>query len=316
MHRSILFASGAGAFAAVVFLTACAPDAFTDDAGPSDGAIESSVDGNIDSADGGTCRGVFSAPTLVLTVTTDERNAFVTLTPPNSTTEQRKVYALKRASTSDVFTIDTSQPVALTNVGPTPGAFDVGLSADALTLYFSHEQTPDGGALDVDIYQAQRAAVGAPFTTTSKFGPGVNDPTTNQFHARPAGPNLYFTVAQIVNGAQGARDLYMAPLNGGARAPIAELNGSTTQEADPVPSSDELEIFFSSNRADTDAGQNLVYGARRTSAALTFAPPVIVPLPVGNPTFDVTPQYLSPDGCRLYVLVNREDVFVSRRGAL
>ncbi|HEY2366505.1 MAG TPA: hypothetical protein VGH87_08970, partial [Polyangiaceae bacterium] len=215
-------------------------------------------------------------------------------------------------SAGDAFTIDASQPLDLTNVGPTPGAFDAALSADGLTLFFSHEQTPDGGTLDVDLYEAQRPSLTQPFATTSKFGPGIDDPTTNQFHAHSGGANLYFTVAQITNGVQGARDLYVASLGGGVRMPIAELDGVTSQEENPVPSRDELEIFFASNRAV--ASETLVYRAARTSTALAFDAPVQVPLSIVST--DITPQYLSADGCRLYVLVDQADVYVSQRSVL
>jgi len=111
---------------------------------------------------------------------------------------------------------------------------------------------------------------------------------------------------------QGQRDLYVAPLQGGARSAISELNGLTTQQANPVPSRDELEIFFSSDRADP-GGNNLVYTARRASAALTFSPPTLVTLSIPDASTNVTPQYLSADSCRLYVLVDQQDVFVSQR---
>ncbi len=297
-----------------------APDA-QDAAAPSDAAMETGPVG--DASDAGLCQGAFSAPTLVLahnaqyfvdsiTFTPDELQAIVTLNPAGSSTEQRNVYEMHRAAPGDVLTIDTSQPLNLTEVGPTPGAFDVALSADGLTLYFSHRQDSDAGALGVDIYETQRGTAAAPFGTVSELGPAINDPTTTQFHAHPAGSNLYFTVTPVVAGAQGQRDLYVAPLQGGVRTPLAELNGATTQEANPVPSQDQLEIFFSSDRAAH--GQNdLVYSARRASAALTFSPPALVPLAVGDASTNVTPQYLSPDSCRLYILVGQEDVYVAQR---
>lgn len=312
--------------ASALSLLACSSDSFSsanDAAEASDVVVVGDAGLDAQDADAVTCRGAFAAPTLVLahsqqyivdsfTTTSDELHALVTLTPPNTNSEQRRVYALDRASVSDAFVIDVSQPLDLTNIGPTPGAFDVALAADGLTVYFSHEQTPDGGTLDIDLYEASRPAVTQPFATSSKFGLGINDPTTNQFHAHSAGTNLYFTVAQIVGGVQAGRDLYVAPLGGGARMPIAELNGATSQEANPVPSRDELEIFFASNRAD--ASQTLVYRASRTSAALAFDAPALVPLSIAST--DVTPQYLSPDGCRLYVLVDQADVYVSQRSAL
>ena len=278
-----------------------------------------------DAGDAGPCLGAFSAPTLVLahtaqyyvdsiTLTNDELDAFVALLPVAATSEQRKVYAMHRATPADTFTMDTSQPLNLTNVGPTPGAFDVALGADDLTLYFSHRQDSDAGVLGVNIYEALRADAGGAFSASSEFGPGVNDPTTNQFHAHPAGPDLYFTVATLVGGAQGPRSLYVAPLQGGARAALTELNGPD-QQANPVPSRDELEIFFASDRAAA-GGVNLVYTARRTSAALAFPTPVLVPLAVPGAPVTVTPQHLVADRCRLYLLVNQEDAYVAQRGAV
>jgi len=277
----------------------------------------------VDAGDAGPCLGAFSSPTLVLahtaqyyvdsiTLTNDERDAFVALLPVGVTSEQRKVYAMHRATPADTFTMDTSQPLNLTNVGPTPGAFDVALGTDDLTLYFSHRQDSDAGMLGVNVYEAQRADAGGTFSASSEFGPAIDDPTTNQFHAHPAGPDLYFTVATLVGGVvQGARNLYVAPLQGGARAALTELNGPT-QQANPVPSRDELEIFFSSDRAAA-GGINLVYTARRTSAALAFPTPALVPLAVPGAPVNVTPQHLTGDRCRLYLLVNQEDAYVAQR---
>lgn len=311
------------------------PDVGTADGRPSDGP--GTVDGSGDAASdvvvvmldagdgGGPCVGAFSAPTLVLahtaqywvdsiTLTEDELDAFVTLYPVGSTTEQRKVYAMHRASASVPFTMDTSQQLDLTNVGPTPGAFDVALSPDDLTLYFSHRQDSDAGGLGVNIYEAQRGDAGGTFSASTEFGPAIDDPATNQFHAHPGGPNLYFTVAPVVSAAQGQRDLYVAPLAGGARAAITELNGATTQEANPVPSRDELEIFFSSDRANP-GGNNLVYHARRNSAALAFSMPTVVAFSLPDAGTNVTPQQLAAQACRVYILVDQQDAYVSQRAA-
>jgi hypothetical protein len=207
--------------------------------------------------------------------------------------------------------MDTSQPLDLTNVGPTPGAFDVALSADDLALYFSHRQDSDAGVLGVSIYEAQRGGAGGTFSASTELGSAIDDPTTNQFHAHPAGPDLYFTVATLVSGAQGPRNLYEAPLAGGARAALTDLN-SFNQQATPVPSRDELEIFFSSDRASPGV-QNLVYSAHRTSAALAFSTPAVVSLAVPGASANVTPQHLTADRCRLYVLVNQSDAYVAQR---
>jgi hypothetical protein len=301
--------------------------------GTADAATEASLDAGGDrvvgdAADAGLCHGMFLPPTLVLahsaqywvdsiTLSNDELDAFVTLNPVGSVTEQRAIYAMHRTSRTIAFTMDTSQPLNLTNVGPTPGAFDVALSADNLTLYFSHRQDSDAGVLGVNIYDSHRGDAGSTFVTTSELGSAIDDPMTNQFHAHPAGSNLYFTVAQLVNGAQGQRDIFIAPLQGSTRAPIVELNGVTgvvSQQANPVPSRDELEIFFSSDRADP-GGANSVYTSNRSSMALPFMPPTSVPLAVADAGTNVTPQHLSADSCRLYILVGQQDAYVSERTA-
>lgn len=297
--------------------------------GIAEGAAEGSVDAGhdgataVDAAHGGSCHGAFSAPTLVLahtaqylvdsiTLSGDELDAFVTLFPAGSTTEQRNVYAMHRASVAAPFTMDTSHPLDLTNFGPTPGAFDVALSADNLTLYFSHRQDSEAGLLGVNIYESMRGDAGATFSGGIELGPAIDDPTTNQFHAHPAGPDLYFTVAPLLGGVQGQRDLYVAPLMGGARAAITELNGAMTQDANPVPSRDELEIFFSSDRA-APGTNNRVYTAQRTSAALAFSQPTLLTLSIADAGTNVTPQHLSANGCHLYVLIDQQDALVSQR---
>jgi hypothetical protein len=267
------------------------------------------------------CHGAFGTPTLVLahtaayyvdsfTLNSDEVDAFVTLFPVDSTREERTVFEMQRAKPADVFVLDTSKPVILTTTGSTPGAFDVALSANAQTLYFAHRQDDDAGLLGIDVYEAQRLS--GTFNGGTAFGPGIDDPTTTQFHPHPGGPDLYFTVAPLVSGALGQRDLYVAPLAGGARAPIAELNSATTQEANPVPSGDELEIFFASDRANPGSF-NQIYDATRSSPGLVFGQPSLVSLALANPSSNVTPQYLTPDRCRLYMLVDQEDVYVAQR---
>ncbi|HEY5243558.1 MAG TPA: hypothetical protein VIJ22_18890, partial [Polyangiaceae bacterium] len=290
------------------------------DAGTGEGAAS---EGSAGDASSGPCKGAFAAPTLVLahsnqylvdsfTLTSDELEAFVALMPAGATTEQRMVYEMHRAHPGDVFTMDTSEQVILTNVGSTPGAFDVALTIDGLTLYFSHRQDSEAGVLGIDIYEAVRGDAGAPFTAISTLGAGIDDPTTNQFHAHPAGGNLYFTVAPVVSGTLGQRDLYVALLPGATRMPLSPPNGPTTQEANPVPSRNELELFFASDRANPGVN-SVVYSAQRASLAATFDPPAMVSLSLADASTNVTPQYLTPDSCRLYVLVDQQDVYVSQR---
>ena len=293
------------------------------DASDAGGGESAAGEGSAGDASSGLCHGAFAAPTLVLahntqyfvdsfTLTSDELEAFVTLMPAGATTEERMVYEMHRAHPGDVFTMDTSEQVILTNVGPTPGAFDVALTVDGLTLFFSHRQDSDAGMLGVNIYDAVRGDGGAPFSTIATLGSGINDPTTNQFHAHPAGGDLFFTVAPVVAGAQGQRDLYVALLPGVARVALSELNSPTTQEANPVPSRDELELFFASDRANPGVN-SVVYSAHRMSPTVSFDPPAVVPLSLAGASTNVTPQYLTPDSCRLYVLVDQQDVYVSQR---
>jgi hypothetical protein len=106
---------------------------------------------------------------------------------------------------------------------------------------------------------------------------------------------VYFT-----SDRSGNVDLFMAARSGGGfqtAVPVPGVN-STAVEATAVVTSDELTIFFASNRAPKSGTDFDIYIAQRASTADPFG--TAVPLDTLNGSGADYPTWTSPDGCTLY----------------
>lgn len=156
--------------------------------------------------------------------------------------------------------------------------------------------------------------------TTSPFGPASAAPALMDREEHPYlanGRALYFSSTRA--GGQGMRDIWRTEIDstGATSAPTEVLGGINTpdDEITAALTADELRIFF---RRTTDAEPD-IYMASRTTANDGFGSAMMVP-GVSMPGVSEVPNWISPDGCSLYLHMNvpggsgGEDIWVARRG--
>jgi len=115
---------------------------------------------------------------------------------------------------------------------------------------------------------------------------------------------LYFISTRA--GGAGGYDMYRSARasNGqfGTPAAVSTINTPSTEEA-PVPTADELVLYFGSTRADSPAkGADDIWMTKRSSVSAAFDPPTNVS--ELNSSAAEWPDWLSPDRCRLYFTRN------------
>lgn len=221
----------------------------------------------------------------------DEKIAYVGTVRADSGVSSGHIFVGVRADLTDSFG-------ALT---PLPGLAGAGydespsLTPDALSLVF--DSTRAAPQQPADLFVAKRINTvvnfGAPTALTA-----LNSPNTDvQPDISPDGKTLYF--ASNRNNTQ--YDLFVATDSGSgfalvpANSPVTALNGAMTNEGNPVPTRDGLTMYFSSNRN----GSYRVFVATRASKADAFGAPTEL-TQLNSSAGDTYPQFISPDGCRLY----------------
>lgn len=250
----------------------------------------------------------FDAPTPVAELNTADEDIVSDVAPDGLTlylATNYKVtgvhlYYVTRATTADAWgPRQTLFPL---------GSFDdwgVAVSPDGLTAIVSSDRNGSHN----DLYVATRSS------TLAAFGPlsvasGLNSPSSEEGpHWSADGRTLYFDSTRTGN-----RELFRASVNGtsfGAPQAIPGL-GSAELDAVPVPSADELTMYFLSLRAPTPNGD--VWFATRQNKADPFSAPQVLP-GVNSPDIDA-PGHVSADGCTMYLSTIRAghyDVMVARR---
>ena len=185
-------------------------------------------------------------------------------------------------------------PVHVPDLSSNLGETRVSFSEDWLTVYLG--STRSGGAGGVDVWRGTRGDLGATFggfVTT----PFVNVNTAGDDHDPTVTlDGLHLYLAQV--SALGDQEVMVASRPGVSYAfdapVVVPVINSTSGDADPTVSADELVIMFGSSRS----GQSDIWYATRASPTATFSTPV--PLPgVNGPDEDGDPM-LSGDGCELY----------------
>jgi Tol biopolymer transport system component len=199
-------------------------------------------------------------------------------------------------------------PVAELN-SPTPEDSPT-VSSDLRTMIFTSARIDAGNDLWVTTRATPIAAWGAPALITS-----VNSASSeNDAFLTPDGTALLFQSLR----ASETTDLFVSVKVGstfGAATPIAELNSSGSDQS-PILSRDRLTIYYSSSRTDIPGFKGIVdvFVASRTTAEGTFGTPRVVP--ELNTEYRERPNWLSPDGCRLYFQSDRAgqyDIYVAER---
>lgn len=165
------------------------------------------------------------------------------------------------------------------------------LSADGLSIFINTNRPGTLG--DSDIFVGTRA------TTTSSFAPAnpVANVNSGTYDGTPYVTNDGSELWLASTRDTGTIHLFRAHANGSgfdAASYVAELNGASSVENNPVLTADGLTIYFSSNRS----GKTEIYVAHRGTMASAFSPPKIVnELSSGS---DYA-SWISPDACRLYM---------------
>jgi hypothetical protein len=209
----------------------------------------------------------------------DERTAYVSTGDYPSS----DIVVAKRASTAEPF--GEGDPLPLAGINGPYSELSVSVTADGLTLFMESHRTERGR-----IYVATRKTVNESFGQPTEVlvlagSAGDGDP-----YVLPDGSALYFT-SWATTTARGF--IYRATLDGitvGKAAVIA----SDLMERWPVVSADELVLYAYGN----DGANPGIWMSARTSRDLPFRAPVFLS-ELDTPEEEF-PQWISPDGCRLY----------------
>jgi hypothetical protein len=242
----------------------------------------------------------FGAPVLLAGVNGSSNDYFARLSPDELTvyfaSDRRgndDIYSATRASRNDAF----GTPVAVPGVNSTASDAWPTVTADGLTMYL---QTNVAGPGAYQIYGTHRATPADPFAAPGSVGNiNIGGATIRGPFVLPDGSALYYSSNETLSGKLGIR---RAPhLTDGTFSLSAEVGGlvSNSYDGSPVVTSDELMIYFGSDRADAAAkGNQDIWVATRASRNVDFNVPRIVP-ELNTADID-TPDWLSPDRCRLY----------------
>jgi Tol biopolymer transport system component len=221
---------------------------------------------------------------------------------------RQDVWIAKRSRISDDFS--SAIPVPVIN----SAGIDVSpaVTADGLNLFFESYRGVAGGRL----YSTTRASAASDFSPPMVIpNIGATNPNASdvQPYVTPDGTTLYFASDR----GNGRYDLFRATRSTDAgqfeaAKPIGSLN-SAFDEIVPVVSSDELTIYFGSDRNAPGARGFDIYMARRASKDAEFGDVTpVTELNSGNSEF---PNWISPDGCTIYLhrWLPDDDIYVARR---
>ena len=180
------------------------------------------------------------------------------------------------------------------------------MSADGLTLYFFSARP--GGFGGRDIMFAERTSLQSPFLAPDWLG-GVNSAADDDLpNVTADGLAIVFTSTR--SGGEGDADLWMAYRsrpNDKFSAPtnLTELNTSF-RDASPSLSSDELTIYFISNRGG-GRGSYDIWTASRQDVSSKFSSPQNLAV-LNSAGLDLDP-FLSADGTELFFASDRSGRF-------
>jgi hypothetical protein len=205
------------------------------------------------------------------------------------------LYTATRSSQGASFAAIT----LLSSINVTGNQYDPSVTSDALTLAFGSDRASSDGTFD--LFLATRATASGDFsgiTAITSLNTSSND---QQPYLLPDGSEIYFS-----SDRTGDSDIYRARTTrgGGFGNPsaITEINTAGLADEHPVVSGDGMTIFFSSTRPG-GLGNIDVWMATRTSSRASFGAPVDVGA-VSSSSKDI-PDWISPDGCRLYLHSDR-----------
>jgi hypothetical protein len=205
-----------------------------------------------------------------------------------------KLFYSKRATVNDAFGVAvpmTALNTSNVNQAPSP-------SSDQLTLYYAAGTS--FGTLDIFV-TPKRAGLAVDFAVGSPISAINSVSSDDQPFISQDGMTLYFTSNRANGGdfrlfrSKSVAGMFGTPED------IAELNtASLDQDIRPVPSSDELTMYFTSTRT---SGNFDIWVSHRMSTADAFGAPVVVS-ELNSTSADMSGS-LTPDGCTIYFFSNR-----------
>jgi len=221
-----------------------------------------------------------------------------------------RIYRSVRTSRSDLFGIPQLQPDL--RAAADQAELEISVTDDGLTAFFDGYTTNHATIL----YRIARATTAAPFSDASPLGISSSlNPAPVAPFATADGSALYYLVPST------PPVIYRSAVHGqtiGDGVPVPLPNGFNVTA--PIVSNDELTLFFSS---DTPAGVGSgdIWMATRQRTDQSFDMPVN--LSTVNTLLSEFPQWISPDGCRLYLMrfsestngFNPINVYVAERPA-
>lgn len=262
---------------------------------------EPEVDGpQFDASISDICKGSFGSPILVrglpasdVTFSRDELKAYFQM--PGS--GNADIFQSTRLDVNDSFGAYVLIASTVYN------DYQPSLSADGLSLYF-HADLPSPTLSD--IYFSTRPSVSAQFGLASPLT-GLAT-SAREYEPAVSSHSLYFAGEPTTGGSS---EIWRVPRVGdgfGGRERVAQIN-SAGIENNVTVRDDDLAIFWASSRSG-GLGDMDIWMSVRDSIEEEWGTPRN--LSAVNTVNNDHPQYISPDGCRLYVMRPGMGVFVSR----
>lgn len=201
-----------------------------------------------------------------------------------------RVYEVTRAAATDDF----SMPQLVPNMGSVTGIpdRDPAITGDGLTLVFTSQRAGGG---NWDLYITTRPSRTQPFptpaiitelaTASADWGPFITSD----------GLGLYYIIGGDL--ARSDRATLTSPWN----APGVLLGNLNTgsNEFEPAVTSDELTLFWTSDRPDAGIGGLNIWMATRAAKTDAFGSPT--PVVELNSTGDDIPSWVSDDLCQMFL---------------
>jgi hypothetical protein len=196
----------------------------------------------------------------------------------------RDIYAASRATRTAAF----GNVYPLTGINTSGSEGWPSATADGLKMFFE-----TGRPSPNQVYVATRTTLIAQFSGAAQVANVATGMESGQPFVLPDGSALYlFIGAHIYRSQLGASGQFDAPVA------LSTLNSSAI-EYFPIPTPDELTIYFASTRSDATAkGYFDIWMAKRASRADDFGPPVNVQ--ELNTALEEFPSWVSADNCRIY----------------
>jgi Tol biopolymer transport system component len=231
------------------------------------------------------------------------------------------IYVSTRPEAGADFGVPTLVPQASTP------SYDIGASlpADGLSMFLDSYWDPNDDAGHRHVQLSTRPTVNDPFTTPTvvqeiNSPPGGGEDGTP--YVLPSGNVIYFTSSRsgrfhIYRAERGAGGTFGTPVFVDGLPDPAKPDA---YDAYPVVTDDERTIYFASARVKGGYSTD-IFVAHRADRSVPFDAPTVAQ-ELSSAASGNDPTWLSPDGCRLYLVSNRSsdagtsgslDVWVAER---